>query len=178
LRLYFPETLPFLLALTLLAAGCATPVGVERVDPRAVHRSLTRNVLSSGQLSEPSVIAFEQLDLRLLLGTDAVRALAAMHEIMVDQPEPQPDVLFALAEASFQHADAGGGRAYFLASAIYAYAFLFPEDHARTPSSYDPRYRLACDLYNRGLTAGFAGEDGEEVCCRRRCTPCRLDSSR
>jgi pimeloyl-ACP methyl ester carboxylesterase len=155
--------LPVLLLLAVLATGCATPVGVERVDPRTVHRALTRNVLSSGELSERSVIAFERFDLRERLASDAVGALAAMHEVMVEQPEPQPDVLFALAEASFQHAEASGKRAYFLASAVYAYAFLFPEDHARIPSPYDPRYRLACDLYNRGLTSGFSSDDGMEV---------------
>jgi len=157
------KLLPVLLGLTLLAAGCATPVGVERVDPQTAHRLLTRNVLSSGHLSERSVIAFEQFDLRLLFDSEPERALAALHDVMRAQPEPQPDVLFALAEASFWQAEASGERAYSLAAAIYAYAFLFPEDRARTPTPYDPRYRLACDLYNRGLTAGFATEDGAEV---------------
>jgi hypothetical protein len=36
----------------LLAAGCATPVGVERADPQSVHRELRGNVLSTGKLSE------------------------------------------------------------------------------------------------------------------------------
>ncbi|MBW2286941.1 MAG: alpha/beta fold hydrolase [Deltaproteobacteria bacterium] len=157
------KMLSVLLGLTLLVAGCATPVGVERVDPRTAHRALTRNVLSSGHLSEPSVIAFEQFDLRVLLDSEPDRALAALHDIMRAQSEPKPDVLFALAEGSFQHAEVSGDRAYFLASVVYAYAFLFPEDHARTPSPYDPRYRLACDLYNRGLTAGFAIEGSAEV---------------
>ena len=40
-----------LLAL-LLAAGCATPIGVERADPQSVHRELTGNVLSTGELSD------------------------------------------------------------------------------------------------------------------------------
>ena len=44
-------TLCGLLAL-LLAAGCATPVGVERADPQSVHRELTGNVLSTGELSD------------------------------------------------------------------------------------------------------------------------------
>ena len=43
--------LPALVAL-LLAAGCATPVGVERADPQSVHRELTGNVLSTGELSD------------------------------------------------------------------------------------------------------------------------------
>ena len=44
-------TLCGLLAL-LLAAGCATPIGVDRADPQSVHRELTGNVLSTGELSD------------------------------------------------------------------------------------------------------------------------------
>jgi hypothetical protein len=35
----------------VLSGGCATPVGVERADPPIVHRELTGNVLSTGELS-------------------------------------------------------------------------------------------------------------------------------
>ena len=39
------------LALSLVAA-CATPVGIERLDPQAMHHELTSNVLSTGALSQ------------------------------------------------------------------------------------------------------------------------------
>jgi hypothetical protein len=41
-----------LLALALLVGGCATPLGVQRADPQSVHRELTGNVLSTGELSD------------------------------------------------------------------------------------------------------------------------------
>jgi pimeloyl-ACP methyl ester carboxylesterase len=50
-----------------------------------------------------------------------------------------------------------------LAAAIYAYAFLFPEGSGSGPGRFDPRLRLAADLYNWALMAAFASEDGSEV---------------
>lgn len=55
-------------------------------------------------------------------------------------------------------------RTYYLAAAVYAYAFLFPEDPHSTPiDSADPRLRLAYDLYNRSLTEGLMSPQAEEV---------------
>src|SRR5918994_2376227 len=71
-----------LLAL-LLAAGCATPVGVQRADPQSVHRELTGNVLSTGELSD-----FTQNVLRLggiaeQAENDPEAALATIHDAVV-----------------------------------------------------------------------------------------------
>src|SRR5439155_923031 len=49
-----------------------------------------------------------------------------------------------------------------MAAAIYAYAFLFPEDGPRL-GPFDPRFRSAADLYIWSLTAAFASHDGSEV---------------
>jgi hypothetical protein len=73
------------------------------------------------------------------------------------------DRLFALSELSFVHAEDSGNQSYYLASAAYAYAFLFPPDPADGPGRYDPRLRLAVDLYNRGIALGLATKDGDEV---------------
>ncbi|MGH7893918.1 MAG: hypothetical protein ACREQL_04570, partial [Candidatus Binatia bacterium] len=51
---------------------------------------------------------------------------------------------------------------YEMAAAIYAYAFLFPEDGPRL-GPFDPRFRSAADLYNWSLTAAFSSKDGSEV---------------
>ena len=53
------------------------------------------------------------------------------------------------------HAENGGGRPYFLASALYAYALIFSEvDGNDTLSDLDPRKRWAANLYNAALAAG------------------------
>jgi pimeloyl-ACP methyl ester carboxylesterase len=69
-----------------------------------------------------------------------------------------------VAEASFLHAERTGNRSYYLAAAIYAWTYLFPEDAAEAPNPFDPRFGLAASLYNRGLTSAFeAGENGKVV---------------
>ena len=44
----------------LLLAACAAPAQVEQVDPRAVQRELTSNVISTGDLSETTQIVLHR----------------------------------------------------------------------------------------------------------------------
>jgi hypothetical protein len=143
----------------LVAGGCATPIGVERLDPQAVHRELTSNVLSTGELSQFTQNVLRQNALEELAEKDAAAALAELHAAVV--AAPGSDALFALAELSFQHAEGGGGQPYFLAAAVYAYAYLFPVGNGDRPSPFDPRFRWAADIYNRALTRGLAAADGK-----------------
>ncbi len=48
-----------------------------------------------------------------------------------------------------------GARAHYLASALYAYAFLFPADGGHRVQPLDPRMRLAADIYARALARAF-----------------------
>jgi pimeloyl-ACP methyl ester carboxylesterase len=71
--------------------------------------------------------------------------------------------MFAYAELAFKHASQGGGRPYYLASAVYAFAYLFPDGEDEAPSPFDPRYRWAVELYNLAITKAFETEDGARV---------------
>lgn len=152
----------------LLTAACATPVGTRLVDGRAVHRSLTASALS---VNEPSVYTRRALQREGLIETfkdDPPAAIARLHAAYVEFHQANSPIqeiaLFALAETAFLYAEAAGDSAYFLASAVYAYAFLFPDDQdhghltswAYTP--FDPRVRIAADLYNRALAEGLASD--------------------
>ena len=58
-----------------------------------------------------------------------------------------PDMIFALAELSFLHGEKAKRPEYRLAAAVYAHAFLFPEDDGRRPTIADvpgifARYRI------------------------------------
>jgi beta-phosphoglucomutase-like phosphatase (HAD superfamily) len=64
------------------------------------------------------------------------------------------DRLYALSEVSYLHAERENDRSSFLASAIYAYAFLVRESGEERVRVADPRSRRAGDLYERGLTRG------------------------
>ncbi len=152
-----------IVALCCLAiAGCTTPVSVTRVDPQTAYQKLTDNVLASGELSEASRIVLTRWGLNEQFATDPEATLAALQAKLADGTAGS-DAVFALAEMSLQHAERTGQRAYALAAAVYAYAFLFPDGADAAPGRYDPRLRPACDLYNRALTSAFASADGLHV---------------
>jgi hypothetical protein len=89
-------------------------------------------------------------------------ALAQMHKLMM-ATQGDPDILFALAELSYIYGRSAARREYSLAAAVYAWAFLFPEGTGVAPGRFDPRLRIAADLYNWALAAAFASADGLEV---------------
>ena len=145
----------------LVAAGCASPINVERVDTRTANAELTANALSTGQLSGWSRNVLRRYGLLQAFETTPEATIAALHRLLAS--EATPDLLFALAETSFAHAEKTAQKQYYLASTVYAYAFLFPDQPAARPNPFDPRLRVAADLYNRGLASGLATPDGTRV---------------
>jgi len=163
---------------SLLAAGCATPVGVMRIRPEEADRQLTASVLTTGQPGAPAQEFLYRLNLSEQYREDPAKTIAELHAGLGQADESSR--LFALAELSFDYAEHGGGHPYFLASAAYAWAFLFPDDPASRPGCYDPRARTAMDLYNRGIAEGLASGTGDEVDLSARsvalpCGPLQLD---
>ena len=152
----------FGLVALLLASGCATPIGVERADPQSVHRELTGNVLSTGELSDFTQNVLRIAGIADIAEDDPAAALATLHEA-VKTGIAGPPAMFAYAELAFKHASEGGGRPYYLASAVYAFAYLFPGAEGEAPSPFDPRYRWAVELYNRALTKAFETAGGAQV---------------
>ena len=150
------------LALCLSLAACGTPVSVEHVDARTVQTELTSNVLTTGQLSGPTQIALRRLDLLQTYAENPELAMRALTQIVVLGPQHQ-DQIFALAEMAFLHAERTNDRSYFMASVVYAYAFLFPGKPIERPNAFDPRLRNAADIYNRALTRALAADDGLQV---------------
>jgi pimeloyl-ACP methyl ester carboxylesterase len=151
-----------LLALCLTLAACGTPVSVERVDPRTVQTELTSNAVTTGRLSEPTQIALRRLDLLGVYTEDPPAGIRALNQIVAADASDR-NLLFALAEMSFLEAERTGDRSYFLATVVYAYAFLFPASAGDRPNPFDPRLRTAAELYNQALTRGLAASDGVYV---------------
>lgn len=151
-----------LLALAALAAACASPVGVSIASPRAIHRYLTQNALSAGEPSMFSMIELRRYDLLSVWSEQPATALAQLHELALEQGLPA-DALFALAELSFLHAEKDHDAGRFGAAALYAWAFLFPEEERPPLDALDPRGRVAADLYNRSLASAFQREEGGAV---------------
>jgi len=147
--------------IAVFAGGCATPVGVNRVDVQAADRQLNSNILSSGKPSDYSTQVLERTALSERFKSDPQTVLAELNSGL-GKPDERGR-LFALSELSFTYAEDSGNQSYYLASAAYAYAFLFPTNSADSPGPYDPRLTLAIDLYNRGIALGLATKDGKEV---------------
>jgi hypothetical protein len=154
--------LVFLACLPLIIAACATPVGVKRIDPHAVHHMLTTNILSANTLSGPTQNVLYRRDLFTRFENNPETTLADLHAEVVADRGGRDDIC-ALAELSFLYAENTGQRSYFRAAIVYAYTFLFPGEGHHSPDSFDPRLRLAADLYNRGITEGFKSNDGTQV---------------
>jgi len=150
-----------LLAMVLVTTGCASPVGVRHLDPKQVQRTLTANVLSSDDVSAPTAQILNRAGLRERFHSEPQEVLATLHRGLPTATET--DRLFALAELSFAYASNKGPKSNFLASALYAYAFLFPKEAQTAPRWSDPRTRVALDLYNRGIAEAFTNADGSRV---------------
>jgi hypothetical protein len=144
--------------LVLIAWGCATPIGVDYVDRSVAYQSLTANALSAEQPSSFSARELVNLNLYQRFDEDPAGALAEMHAGLA--PTGDEDRIFALAELSFFYANNSGDRSYYLAAAVYAYAFLMPGQHGTPPTGIDPRLRWAADIYNQALTQGTKSHDG------------------
>ena len=144
--------------LALIVSGCATPIGVNYVDRSVAYQALTANVLSAEKPSSFSARELMNRNLYQRFEEDPAKALAELHSDLAS--EGDEDLIFALAELSFFHAEQSGDRSYYLAAVVYAYAFLFPGQHGTPPSPIDPRARWAVDIYNQSLTAAAKSADG------------------
>ena len=142
----------------LLLAGCQTPVGVERVDAGTAQRQLTANAMTADELSPSARNVLRRWVLSERYDDDPAGAIAALHGIIADGRGDEDEVI-TLAEMSYLYAEKTRQRPYFLAAAIYSFAFLFPEKGLEPPSPYDPRLRLAADLYSLGISHAFASAD-------------------
>lgn len=136
----------FAVCATLLAFlnGCASPIGVVRGSIQETYYNLTANVLSAGQPSSWSMQALQRANLSERFNDDREGALKELRKTIQQQGSTDrfADRLFALSELSFYFADQSGRNDYFLAAAVYAYAFLFPEIGS-PPDPLDPRFGFA-----------------------------------
>src|SRR5262245_7627064 len=152
------SVLALLLGALVLVSACSTPIGVVRGDRHTMYRNLTASVLSKDELSAGSAQVLNRLGLTERFEDEPE---VVLNELRGSGEVLSQERLFALSELSFAVAERKHKQEYYLAAAVYAYAFLLPTDGA--PSGIDPRVRLAADLYNLGLTLGLAAPDGNRV---------------
>jgi hypothetical protein len=147
----------FLLALVL--AACSAPVKVERVSLRTAYEDLNRTALSTDQLSEATRTVLRRAALLDTFDTQPDAAIAALRAQAIATGMHWPD-LYALAEMNYAQGRRIKSRPMLLASALYAYAVLFPAGNADKPSPYSAQFQHATNFYNLALTQVLSIEGG------------------
>jgi pimeloyl-ACP methyl ester carboxylesterase len=146
---------PAVYLLIFCTLGCSYGIGVRRTAGPDLLDSWRASIIEAGDLSPRTRQTLYRLDLDQQYRHSPVEVFTRLQSLVGQ--ESQPDLLFALAEISYllgrkaekwQSADA---CAYYYLCAGYAYHYLF-DDGSKTLNTFDPRFRLACDLYNIGLS--------------------------
>ena len=154
-----------LLACLLFAialAACSAPVKVERVDLRTAYEDLNRTALSSDQLSETTRTVLRRAALLDTFDAQPDAAIAALRAQAIATGMHWPD-LYALSEMSYYEGRRTKSKPMLLASALYAYAVLFPTGDADKPSPYSAQFQHATNFYNLALTQVLSGAGAEGV---------------
>jgi len=149
----------------LMLAGCATPIGADRVTVRRAYAQVDASALRTGKPSAETVSTLHRYGLDRLAVRRPDEAVRRLHHQAAATGERE--LLFALAELSYVAADRiqrsvkawdpRDARDYYLGSAVYAWLFLFGEGKDAPPGAFDRRFRSACDFYNYGLGLALTG---------------------
>jgi pimeloyl-ACP methyl ester carboxylesterase len=148
------------LAVVLSGAACSVPVKAEHTGAEDVYARLHENVLTGSEPSVAALLTIERAGLSDEYEHDPGAALVALHRAA--ESADTRERLYGLAELSLHEGIRTGGQRWYLGSAVYAYLYLFGQADAPPPGPFDPRFRLACDVYARGLAGAFRDEDSGE----------------
>jgi len=143
----------------VMLAGCAAPIGADRVTTGQAFAQIDANALRTGRPSPNTLAILHRYNLDRLAARQPDEAVRQLHQKALATGER--NVLFALAEMSYVAGDQirrsvkpwdpRDARDYYLGSAVYAWLFLFGKGEDAPPSAFDRRFREACDLYNYAL---------------------------
>jgi pimeloyl-ACP methyl ester carboxylesterase len=155
------------IGLVFALAGCSPGIGVREIAHPDLFAAWRASACGDGTLSQRTQQTLHQLSLADLYLHNPAAVQQTLHAAALN--DPLADYLFALAEITYlrgQQAERQGRQeavAHYYLCAGYAYHYLFRAHPDNTPwwttnearlvsNPFDPRYRLACDLYNGGLS--------------------------
>jgi pimeloyl-ACP methyl ester carboxylesterase len=149
-----------MLPLVLALNGCVAPVGADKSAPVLVYRQTHENALGGPQPSVDTLSVLRRFDQVEAFAKSPDATLQLIHQKAVEGRDR--GLLFALSELnclagervrrSVKPWDMRDARDYYLASAVYAWFFLLGDATNAPPGAFDRRFRVACDLYNYGLS--------------------------
>ena len=157
----------------LLAAGGCGGIGVRRAETPGLFEAWRVSALSD-ELSTRTLQTLRRWDLDQLYRSSPAEAFGRLQAAA--EQDPQPELVFALAEISYllgrsqEKCACMRSMGYYFLCAGYAYHYLYDKNGASAlarvayhpdgaglerfdprASPFDPRFRVACDLYNAGL---------------------------
>jgi pimeloyl-ACP methyl ester carboxylesterase len=140
--------------LTMAAMGCSYGISVRRADGPHLLDAWRASVGQANELSPRTRQTLHRWDLDTVYDHDPAAAFARLQTLVLQ--EEQAELLFALAEICHVRGQAAEKANnpealvdYYLCAG-YAFHYLF-DVPPRSINTFDPRFRLACDLYNAGL---------------------------
>lgn len=142
----------------LLLGACSTPVGVSRSGFEPVFAEQSQNVLTNGVPSASSWQALASVGLQSAYRSDPDGTLDRIESL--GSSNRLRGAFAVLAELRYLRALHSGAPEDFLAAAIDAYLYLFCDELQPAANPFDPRFRLACDIYNRALARALLDESG------------------
>jgi pimeloyl-ACP methyl ester carboxylesterase len=140
--------------LLLAVLGCSFGISVRRAAGPGLHDAWRASAIEAGDLSPRTRQTLRRWDLESAYQHRPADAYARLQALAVQDPTPDP--LFSLAEIGYllgtqaEKWESHAACVYYYLCAGYAYHYLF-DDPSRTGNVFDPRFRLACDLYNTSL---------------------------
>jgi pimeloyl-ACP methyl ester carboxylesterase len=155
--------------LTVLVLGCAV-IGVKPAEERTLFDTWLMSLSPGEDISTRTRQTLRQLDLEKEFDADGYPTYLKLIGMTAD--EAPPDQVFALAELSYRFGrqceakqEPQACQFYYLCAG-YSYHYLFglvkqetrqvAGDARLLPfNCFDPRFRLACELYNRSLEKGI-----------------------
>jgi pimeloyl-ACP methyl ester carboxylesterase len=148
-----------LLLAVICGTGCFAGVSLKPVQTDVSFRKLQANALSTDGFSFHTAHLLRTYDLQESYRKDVQGALQTLRDEACGTDDRT--FLFGLAElACYAGKQAEKKRpddalAFYCSSVRYAYFFLFDDEFGAPPDPFDPRFRLACSLYNFSLARGI-----------------------
>jgi len=143
-----------------LFTGCArNKVIIREVQSNFSYHQSQENILNSRELSYFSWQVIRKYGVKKIFKKDPSEAIETLDGRVCSDHDR--DIIFTLAEMSFytgkklETKNPSQAFDYYIGTVRYAYFYLFDTTYGELPNQYDPRFRLACDLYNHGLAKCF-----------------------
>lgn len=147
-----------ILLIVVVLTGCSTPIGTRPASIRHTYEHISRNAVKADDISDLSARVLHQFFIEELFREAPNKAITILHDIACK--DNRRELLYTLSELTYLSAKKTGtsqkAADYYLASAIYAYYYLFNQGESDPPGIYDRRLRFACDLYNASLAQFLA----------------------